>query len=197
MSYKHTARTQNTPTQKRHTNKNPQNPINLQQHQYRQHTYSQYHIRQYSPIRIRPYTHHTPYTCHSRISPHSPYITYTHLRNPHYVPQAPYMSLAPHYTIAARLCPYTEARPLPLVRHLSMTTVTVLRHAPWLPYDSCSYETHPCRGAGGAIMSISRTISIISISIIQKNNLYCWRKVKCYIDLKTPAPEALLSERTS
>ena len=45
-------------------------------------------------------------------------------------------------------------------------------------------------------MSISRTISIISISIIQKNNLYCWRKVKCYIDLKTPAPEASLSERT-
>ena len=41
-------------------------------------------------------------------------------------------------------------------------------------------------------MSISRTISIISIisiSIIQKNSLYCWRKVKCYIDLKTPAPK--------
>lgn len=37
-------------------------------------------------------------------------------------------------------------------------------------------------------MSISRTISIISISILQKNNLYCWRKVKCYIDLKPPPP---------
>ena len=36
------------------------------------------------------------------------------------------MSLAPLSTLAARLCPYTAARPLPLVRHLSMTTVTVL-----------------------------------------------------------------------
>lgn len=75
LSYRHTRRHKTPRTQKRHTNKNPQNPINLQQHQYRQHTYSRYHIRQYSPIRT--YTHHTPYTLHthSRISPTYPHTS--------------------------------------------------------------------------------------------------------------------------
>lgn len=131
MSYKHTRRHKTPCTQKRHTNKNPQNPINLQQHQYRQHTYSRYHILQYSPIRIRPYTHYTPYTCH------------THALAPHVPPISPIRTCVTHYMSPGSLyvpgsALYPSCSPVPLHRSPSATP------GPSPFYDNCHrFTTRP------------------------------------------------------
>lgn len=101
-----------------------------------------------------------------------------------------------HFNLPAHVCPITHSRPTPQVCHASTTTLSRIRdtrtHCHTIGHTSGPTDT----GRGGAIISIMSIPPIISISIIKKNNLYCWRKVMCYIDLKTPAPEALLSERT-
>lgn len=137
-------------------------------------------------IRIHAYTHST-----TTLHPFTPYTalhTHTHTT---------YMSLAPiyplihtqHFNLPAHVCPITRSRPSPQVCHASTTTLSRLRD------NNTHYRTHrhtlghTGTGRGGAIISIMSIPPIISISIIKKNNLYCWRKVMCYIDLKTPAPK--------
>lgn len=101
-----------------------------------------------------------------------------------------------HISLSAHVCPISRSRPTPQVCHASTTTLSRLRDT-YTHYWTHRHTLGPTgTGRGGAIISIMSIAPIISISIIKKNNLYCWRKVMCYIDLKTPAPEALLSERT-
>lgn len=186
------------PPRKQNRNKKTETSLNRQQHPYSR---QQLHIRHYTPYaytpirilplhrtRLLPILHYTrtrtTRICHSL--PHIPTITRSTLT---YL-----LTCALYYT------PDLHPRSVTLLLQPCHAYVT---HGPALiPLSAHRLPIGPTigptdTGRGGAIISIMSIPPIISISIIKKNNLYCWRKVMCYIDLKTPAPEAPLSERTS
>lgn len=171
------------PPRKQKRNKKSETSLNRQQHPYsRQHI----HIRHYSPytytpIRILPL--HCPH-----LLPISLYTRTRITRICHPLPYIPYGSIT---------------RPIRQPRTLTYLLKCALYYAPDLHPRSVTLLLQPCHvcvthghygptlaatdtGRGGAVISIMSIPPIISISIIKKNNLYCWRKVMCYIDLKTP-----------